>query len=204
MILEMLARIVVAFPIQQPYAVQGICILITEQLQSVAVCNWSVRKGLCSSLRLQGISCRPISEARLGYYQQQLEKTRTNAGKNKDKRPLSLSHSWLFVLASQSHLQFPHTSLLTYKAKARPIRKTQKSGIPHFSSLSFLTRGVRNIRRSIPPPDFSIEDTFLWVHLAMSFYSAPPKRPNQTSLMLRNTGHQIFSGAMISQINSTF
>lgn len=167
MILNMLARTVAAFPIRQPDAAQGICILIRERLQSVAGCNWSVRNGLCSSLRLREISWRPTSEARLGYYQQQLEKPRTDFGKNKDERPLSLSHSYyLFLPVSHTCDSPTHPFLPT---------KTQKSGISHFSSLSLLTRGVRNIRRSTPPPDSSREDTLLWVHLAMNFYSALPE-----------------------------
>lgn len=115
MILNMLARTVAAFPIQQPDAAQGICILIREWLQSVAGCNWSVRNGFCSSLRLREISWRPTSEARLGYYQQQLEKPRTAFGKKQGWETFVPFTLLLFVLASQSHLWFPHTSLFTYK-----------------------------------------------------------------------------------------
>lgn len=32
---------------QQPCAVQGICILITDSLRGAAVCNWSFRQGWC-------------------------------------------------------------------------------------------------------------------------------------------------------------
>lgn len=87
--------------------------------------------------------------------------------KNKDERLLSLSHSYyLFLPVSHTCDSPTHPFLPT---------KTQKSGISHFSSLSLLTRGVRNIRRSTPPPDSSREDTLLWVHLAMNFYSALPE-----------------------------
>lgn len=118
----MLARIAVVFPIQQPYAVQGICILIMEQLQSVALHNWDCvpasgcREYLAGLYLKQGWSIINNSWKKQG---QPLEKTRM--------RYLCPFHT-LLVLASQLHLQCPHTSLFTYTAKARPVERHRSLG----------------------------------------------------------------------------
>lgn len=161
-------------------AAQGICILTTVSVEGAAVPH----RGFQMVMLPQAGRC--IWQAYIWNEAVTLSPTTARLGKkNMDspdpKRSCPFStvtnYSWQFVTLSRVSSPLPH-----YLQGQNQVRKTYKSEIPDFSSLSLAIQRARNSKRkSTPPPEvFSTSRLYhtgspqLWVHLAANVYSALP------------------------------
>lgn len=152
------------FPIQQPCAAQGICILITVSIEGAAMCNGSFRWGWCTpapgwETYLTGLHLKRGSDIIIN---------NSKAGKNKDrpdpKRPcpfptLTICSCQFVTLSCVS----PHPSLPT-KPKIRPGWHTSlgyliSAASPFQLEEPEILKGDQLLLQQFPTPaDFSIQD----------------------------------------------